>query len=64
VKVIFNFTQVREFKEKDIEQKIVSTFSEAYGPEKTQEYIRIVKLIKEKKFQNLRKKRNKPLNNS
>lgn len=32
-------------------------FSEAFGEDKTKEYLRIVKKIKEKKYQNLRKKR-------
>lgn len=54
------FTIDKEEKEKDIEQKIVSTLSEEYGTEKTQEYLRMIKLIKEKKYQNLGKKREKP----
>lgn len=33
-----------------IEEKIVEKFSKAYGNDKTQEYMRMVRLIKEKAF--------------
>jgi hypothetical protein len=47
----------KETKEKNIEEKMIKDFSEAYGEEKTHNYMRIVKMIKEKKFQNLGKEK-------
>jgi hypothetical protein len=52
------FVAKKEYKqkEKNIEEKLEQRFSEAFGEDKTKEYLRMVKMIKEKSFN---KKRNK-----